>query len=351
MSVREVGADWCEAVRLELAPLAALPFALGAAVTLRMSVLDLVGLAVAGACLHSATALVNELADRPSDALHPRRSNRAVLTGRITPADAIVACFVFLAVFLSILFRVDSTGFLVLALVPVAAIQVYGNAYQKRSKVVPPPVMDFLFGATMGFPIVAVPWTAGAPVAGSTILLAATLVLDMAALNIMVGNTKDLPWDERAGDRTTALILGVRAIMSGRMTLHLTRRYQGYCALLLVTRWFVLAAALATANPRPDVLGSTLIIGLSGAGAVARLASTRGLIVRPGTRLPYVFVVTNLVTFLGATALVEPARAVRWVVAGTIVWSLLVHVALVLVRQASDEESGRDRGAVVTGSD
>lgn len=306
--------DWLAATRAELVVIGGMPFALGAALG-EASALRTVLAGAAGAVLQVACGLVNSVADRHADAIHPRKLGLPLVTGRIRPAPALAAAGAALLVFGGLALAVATTVGSFAALGVVGAVQVYGNVQQKRSRHVPPPVMDLLFGATFGVPVLAL---ALGPSASerSVALLALVVSLDAVALNVLVGNVKDLQWDARVGDRTTALALGVTTDERAEPpALRLTTTYRATAMTLLSLRTIALAVAVV---PDQAAVGVAAAAGSAAGIELWRRATEDG---RLGLldRRPFAFVAIDLATFLVACAATRPTTAMLVAILATVV--------------------------------
>lgn len=306
--------DWLAAARAELVVIGGMPFALGAALggaSVRRTLLA----GAAGAVLQAACGLVNSVADRHADAIHPRKLDLPLVTGRIRPALAIAVASAALLVFAGLALAVATTAETLTALVLVGAVQVYGNVQQKRSRHVPPPVMDLLFGATFGGPVLALaPGPSGSE--GSVVLLALVVSLDAVALNVLIGNVKDLRWDAQVGDRTTALALGVTADERAEPpALRLTATYRATAMTLLSLRTMALAVAVV---PDHAPVGVAAVAASAAGMELWRRATEDG---RLGLldRRPFAFVAIDLVTFLVACAATRPTTAMLVAILATVV--------------------------------
>lgn len=297
--------------RTDLAGIAATPYLLAAAYVPGLSPWRCGAVGMAGMWLHVGTAVVNDLADREADSYHPRRAERPIVSGRVSQTTALAIACACLAAFAICALIASPSCSLLAALAPVAALQVWGNIRQKRSRWIAPPVMDLLFGLTLAAPMILIPWTFSTEIQLAYLLLSLTLLFDAAALNVMVGNTKDLEHDRQAGDRTTALMLGVRS--TGKPpVLRWDWRFQAYSLTLLGLRTVVLILAASAAT------GSTAVtiaaVAAAASGMVSRVAGVRGCVDHPP--LSIAFVATSLLSFLVlSTAVVPPGRALAALVA------------------------------------
>jgi 4-hydroxybenzoate polyprenyltransferase len=323
-------ADWSSSTRSELVVLGAFPFAVGAALA-KEPITKTVLAALAGASLHWATVLVNNLTDRESDSLHPRKSDLAIVAGRITSRQAAIAIAVTSALFLAMLLVTAPTWAVLGIFVPLAGLQVYVNIFQKRSRWMPPLAMDFLFGVTVGSPVLAYPIALKTVISTSEVLFAVTLILDAAILNMIVGNLKDLPWDLEAGDATTAISFGVRPDPGDEKALQVTGPYLAITSALLMARTGLISASAASSGRSPAWPATLVVLSLLGVGSWVR-APQRGSLV-PNTRYGYLFVATNFVTLFAAALLIDGSATMFAVIAGTVVLAPISGASVTLFQR------------------
>jgi 4-hydroxybenzoate polyprenyltransferase len=272
---------------------------------------------LAGASLHWATVLINNLTDRQSDSLHPRKQNLAIVAGRITSTQATVTIVASFALYLGMLFATAASCGVVAYFVPLAALQVYVNIFQKRSKRVPPMVMDFLFGVTVGFPAIAYPLAQGRVASASEVFFALTLVIDAAVLNIVVGNLKDLPWDLEADDATTAISLGVRPDAHDSTALRVTSPYLAVTSFLLLVRTGLIGLIAASWGRSTAWSAPLVVVSLVGLAMWVRAPVNASLV--PNARYGYLFVATNFSTLFAAALLTQTTATMVAVIAGIVV--------------------------------
>jgi len=124
-------ADWSNSTRSELLVLGAFPYAVGAAFA-GESIPKVAVASLAGVGLHWSTVLVNNLVDRQSDSLHPRKQRLAIVAGRITSRQVIVAILASFVVYLTMLFATVA-GWAVFALfMPLAVTAQLGDFSERR---------------------------------------------------------------------------------------------------------------------------------------------------------------------------------------------------------------------------
>lgn len=311
-------ADWSNSTRSELLVLGAFPYAVGAAFA-GESIPKVAVASLAGVGLHWSTVLVNNLVDRQSDSLHPRKQRLAIVAGRITSRQVIVAILASFVVYLTMLFATVA-GWAVFALfMPLAVLQVCVNVFQKHSKWVPTLAMDFLFGVTVAFPVLAYPLAQVWVISTSEVMFALTLVVDAAVLNIIVGNLKDLPWDLEASDATTAISLGVRPDPNRPAALRVTVTYLTLTFCLLIARTGLVSSAVASEGRSPAWTAALIVVSLLGVAMWIR--APRGGSLIPNTRYAYLFVACNFITLFTAALLIDPTATMVAVIAGTVVFA------------------------------
>ena len=306
--------DRLTSTRAELVVIGGMPYAVGAAFPEGASLRGTLLAGAAGAVLQAACGLINSVVDRHSDATHPRKLDLPLVTGRIQPRPALVVAAFGLLAYLSLVLAAAPAGGTVAALVVVGIVQVYVNVQQKRSRLVPPPVMDLLFGSTFGLSMLAFALgTLGT--SRALTMLAFVVTLDAVALNVLAGNIKDLRWDALVGDRTTALVLGVTAEAGSEpTTLLLTRSYRRVAIALLTLRTMALAVA---AVPEQPVVGAAAVAMSLFGMELWRRATQDGRLVLAHPR-PFAFVATDLTTFLVACATMRPTTSMAVAILVTI---------------------------------
>lgn len=206
---------------------------------------------------------INDLADLKTDRLDPARKG-PLIDGRLSPervsywaiTELIILCA---TAFLSPIAQISK-----LMIVGLLFLTTYGNAFQKRSRLLHPVVMDGLFGITMASPIIAAALAFGGNINPGLVYLSAAFGLQMVVLNVYSGNFKDLEHDRSVGSRTTSLALGVRRISTS--TWEIPRKYKSFIyAIQLSSFGFIILTNLTCDN-----LAATLIaVSCAGAATVA----------------------------------------------------------------------------------
>lgn len=289
--------------RLRMAPLAAIPYAVGARAGGGDALL-VAGAWSLGTLLHSYACFVNDLADAEDDAANPQRSRSPLVTGAIEWSRVLHAALLHVVVFALILRTMSPDPSATLGLVGLWSLMTYGNIFQKRSRSVSPLMMDFLCGVAMGSPVVVACLLADPGVPQAAVWLAVCFGLQLALANGAAGNLKDLEADRDSELRTTAIVMGVDVDERGLIVAPpVYRRYvQG---LQLLAGLCALAAVAAALDP--DTGSAQLIKVLTGlivlAGTWFGLRGLNDLVSgrHPrATRGREEFIVINLVVFLAA---------------------------------------------------
>lgn len=254
--------SYMQLTRSNSAAMAALPTGIGA-LAAGFDTPRIVGAGVLGMAVHCFANIVNALADVEQDRTDPRRRNEALVSGAITPRQAVLSALILLLLIgPATLVLLDSTtaAFAYLAIVGLYA---YANVFQKRSAHVGPVAMDLAFGVVVAGPIAVVASASGQLPDAALLLLTCSMVFQIAASNVLVGTTKDLECDLRYGVRTSAIELGVRPGDDGPVV---TRRFASYAIALQVMALLSGLVAGLVATPAGllsvslTVFGGTLLI-------------------------------------------------------------------------------------------
>lgn len=149
----------------------------------------------------SAAMGFNRLADRAFDAVNPRTAERALPTGRVSPAFVALFVLASLGLFLLAAWRL---GPLVLALSPIAILILLGYSYTKRFTTLSHLVLGVaLSGAPLGA------WIAvRGDVRPAPFVLAGAVVLWVAGFDVLYA-LADIDFDRRHGLRSIPAALGV----------------------------------------------------------------------------------------------------------------------------------------------
>jgi 4-hydroxybenzoate polyprenyltransferase len=257
-----------------------------------------------GILYHAYGCGLNDIADADVDRGNPGRRHSPLPGNLITRQEALLVT------------NLAGIGFLMLPLLahfPVsvfygcaalAAIQTWGNLFQKRSRWVPTLVVDWMFIAAVGGPVLLGAWAVGARPGYAVITTGLAFGMQMVLFNVLAGNIKDIEFDALVGSKTTALMLGVRGI-DGR--LEIPRRYARY-AVLLET---LCVAALVAAAPWPSRPWGVLCCTAAAIAAVAGAWDLRRMLVTRASAAKgrqYV-IIYNWVGLMAVVAAREPAVA------------------------------------------
>lgn len=225
-----------------------------------------------GILYHAYGCGLNDLADADIDRGNPGRRHSPLPGNLLTRQEALFAT------------NLVGIGFLMLpplAHFPVsvfygcavlAAIQTWGNLFQKRSRWVPTVVVDWMFIPAAGGPVLLGAWAAGVHVGYAVIAIGLAFGMQMVLFNVLAGNMKDIEFDALAGSKTTALMLGVRAV-DGR--LEIPRRYARYVVLLET----LCIAAMVAAAPLSSRAWEVLCCVAAGIAAVVGAWDLRRMLV------------------------------------------------------------------------
>ena len=257
--------------RVGLAAPTLLPFVIGlAAAGDRPSPARWLGILAAGLLLHTIACTVNDIADRQSDRLDPRRADRPMVAGTVsvrvasTWATAQTAAFCVTA---ALLWRGD---FLLLAL-GLSALSIVGDAIRKHTLM--PPLWDLLFGVDMAGCVLlgARSWH------GTALGLAFCYGIACTLFDTAAAGLKDLRWDQVADVRTSAKFFGARVDDLGRF--HLPAAYRAWVGVLVGA---LLGGVIATGFLLADAPGPAC--GAIAVGTVGAVLIARGLDRRDPTR-------------------------------------------------------------------
>jgi 4-hydroxybenzoate polyprenyltransferase len=257
-----------------------------------------------GILYHAYGCGLNDLADAEIDRGNPSRRSSPLPGELLSRQEALLAT------------NLAGIGFLVLPVLahyPVrvfygcavlAAIQTWGNLFQKRSRWVPTAAVDWMFIPAAGGPVLLGAWATGTRVGYAVITLGFAFGMQMILFNVLAGNLKDIEYDASVGSKTTALALGVRA--DGRL-LRIPRRYVYYVALLEVLS----VAALVAAAPVPTGVWGALCCVLAVIAVAAGVLDLRRVLVTrasaaKGRQFAIIF---NWVALMAIVAAREPLVA------------------------------------------
>ncbi|MEO3923327.1 UbiA family prenyltransferase [Micromonosporaceae bacterium B7E4] len=286
--------------RVGLAPFTAVPWFTGGAVA-GAGAPALAALVCGGLALHIVACLVNDLADLAADRTNPARRGSPLVSGAV--AQVQVAWWVLLLVtaLTAGCCLLPTSRWATAGLVCVLLLTLWGNLFQKKSRRVPPPVVDHLFGLAMAATLPLAALAAGGRPSVAVVAVAVAFALQMVVMNATVGGLKDLDVDRAAGARTTAIVLGVRRRAPAGLTV--PRPFRVY----VLSAQLGSVPALAVASPAAAALAATATAALP--LALRRVAAGE----RTGSPLRRVgFVLGNAAAFLvGCAALLRdrPAAA------------------------------------------
>ena len=206
---------------------------------------------------YSYSCKVNDLADYRWDRHNAGRTRSPILKGTVLPEQVgLWAAFELIALTAAVAaapLPLSSRT----ALLGLVVLTTYGNAFQKRSRVVSPLIMDHLFGLTMALPVI-ICAALGSVVTTPAILLSTAFGYQMIVLNSYSGNMKDLEHDLEVGAATTAVRLGVRRIDT--RTWRIPAAYRGFLLYAQVTSTIAVAACLALSSRPPTLLGALAVL-------------------------------------------------------------------------------------------
>ncbi|PBI91056.1 4-hydroxybenzoate octaprenyltransferase [Rhodococcus erythropolis] len=200
--------------------------------------------------LHYYICQLNNLADLDSDRGNPTRRPTPLTMG-VLPLGR-VRYWILIELFLLMVFGILPLQSLCAKIGVVALLLTvtYGNVYQKCSPRISPVIIDFLYGFSMGLPILIVGAEFGDLNSQTYWILSLCVGLNFTILNMFAGNMKDLEWDINSGCQTTAIELGVRPLAK-KEGIQLTWSYR---TLLAVTQIFLSIVTVAAIFPNihPD---------------------------------------------------------------------------------------------------
>lgn len=195
--------------RANSAPTAALPTGLGA-IAAGFGSGSIVAAVTLGAAVHACANIVNALADVEQDRADPRRRGEPLVSGALTAHQALLLALILLLgigpAAVALLERPAAS----ITYLAIVGLYIYANLFQKRSAYISPIAMDLAFGVVVAGPIAIVASSSGELPPVALVLLTCSMVLQIAASNVIVGTVKDLECDLRYGVRTSAIELGVR---------------------------------------------------------------------------------------------------------------------------------------------
>ena len=247
---------------------------------------------------------LNDIADADVDRRNPGRRHSPLPGNLITRQEALLVT------------NLAGIGFLMLPLLAhfpisvfygcatLAAIQTWGNLFQKRSRWVPTVAVDWMFIAAVGGPVLLGAWAVGTRPGYAVITTGLAFGMQMVLFNVLAGNIKDIEFDALAGSKTTALMLGVRWVDGG---LEIPRRYARYVVLLEA----LCVATMVAAAPLPSRPWGVLCCAAAlTAVAIGAWDLRRMLVTRASAAKGRQFVIIyNWVGLMALVAAREPAVA------------------------------------------
>lgn len=218
--------------------------------------------------IYSYSCKVNDLADYRWDRFNEGRTRSPILNGVVLPEQVGLWAAVELMILTASATAAPIDWVPKSALLGLIALTTYGNAFQKRSRLIHPIVMDHLFGVAMAAPIVVCAGLGG-PVDASVLLLSVSFLYQMVVLNSYSGNLKDLEHDLAVGAGTTAIRLGVRRV--GTRTWSFPLAYRAFLGYAQALSTLALIACIAFAHALPTAWGIlALLTSVAAAVALAR---------------------------------------------------------------------------------
>ncbi|MFD3458906.1 UbiA family prenyltransferase [Nocardia fluminea] len=312
--------------RINVAPVGAFPYGMGALMVPNAPSGQAVGFYVFGILTHCVGCAVNDIADSPTDSLNPARSNAPLVNGACSRREALAfawaaaASAVAVAVWLSR----AMAGALVL-LLALLVVGVYGNAYQKKFGCLHPFFVDWLFGIFIGAPVWLGIMICGARPTLSVLLLIASLVAQGPTLNMMRGNLKDLHHDRTVNARTAALSLGVEPAGPNGEILT-TRAFKQYCALVFAAAAVLLMCAGIAALSHPQQVTVQIILVAVATGSTIAATAQLYISLRSKTVTLRRFIRRVLLPMNVATLATAISLCPRWEIFGicvaTYAWSI-----------------------------
>ncbi|MFB8005212.1 UbiA family prenyltransferase [Nocardia sp. NPDC056000] len=221
--------DFARLVRIQAVGFEGFSFAIGPLLTgVELSIVELSLFWLLGLLINGYIFALNDFVDLPRDRENPARVASPLVSGRISPAIALILSISFPVLALAVIVAVGWPPTAVIAFAFCLILGAVVNVYQKATD--RPILMDSLFAVTMAapVPVAAVAYTDRIP----AIVWIATVFMFFLALelNSIAGNLKDLSSDLVTGFRTVAVVLGATATSDG----HLAPgpRYRRYCVTL-----------------------------------------------------------------------------------------------------------------------
>ncbi|MFC9659351.1 UbiA family prenyltransferase [Nocardia sp. NPDC127606] len=244
MATTEVAADWvgpgdrpirpgvgdfARLIRIQAVGFEGFSFAIGPLLTgVELSIIELSLFWLLGILINGYIFALNDFIDLPRDRNNPARAASPLVSGKISPAIALILSISFPLIAVAVIVAVGWPPTAVVAFAFFLILGAVVNVYQKATD--RPILMDSLFAVTMAapIPVAAVAYTDRIP----AVVWIATVFMFLLALelNSIAGNLKDLSSDLVTGFRTVAVMLGAKTTPDGH--LEPGPRYRRYCVAL-----------------------------------------------------------------------------------------------------------------------
>jgi 4-hydroxybenzoate polyprenyltransferase len=311
-----------------MAGFAVAPYLVAGAI-LRAPVTDLVGLFTLGLALHCFACIVNDLADLPADRANPSRAKSALVAGSVSQNEATYLCLLMLLGLAAFVAASRGPVSSRLELVALWALMAYGNTYQKRSRRVPPLVMDQLCGVALAAPLPISIALLGGSINATDWVLTVAYGLQLSLANSVAGNLKDLDADRLAGLRTVAIAAEVFLTPEGRVNAPSAYKLYAQAMELLMIGALFLAMCTARCTTITFVVSLSVVAPLVAIAArdLHVLVSGKRRVSQQGRER---FMIANAVAFLGAACPSVGLYAGATLLAVIFAWTYLATVALVL---------------------
>ncbi|WP_081998424.1 UbiA family prenyltransferase [Sinomonas humi] len=195
---------------------------------------------------YMASCLVNDTADLESDTQNPGRIGSPLVKGEVPLVRVVHWALVTLTLItFAVLALPTTTTSKTFALTGIA-LTVYGNLYQKTSRLFPPVAMDALYAVTMCCLLLAAQTAGGSWPSFGGLCAITAYGLILLPLNAIAGNLKDLKTDRATGARTLAMDFGV-SWSPIDSTFRLPRLYKAYVYFTVALASLALVASVALA--------------------------------------------------------------------------------------------------------
>ncbi|MFD3458905.1 UbiA family prenyltransferase [Nocardia fluminea] len=244
MATKDVAADWAEPddkpmrarfgdfarlIRIQAVGFEGFSFAIGPLLTgAELSIIELSLFWLLGILINGYIFALNDFIDLPRDRKNPARAASPLVSGRISPAIALILSISFPLIAVAVIVAVGWPHTAVVAFTFFLILGAIVNVYQKATD--RPILMDSLFAVTMAapIPVAAAAYADSIPV---VVWIATAFMFFLALeLNSIAGNLKDLSSDLVTGFRTVAVMLGANTTPDGY--LEPGPRYRRYCVAL-----------------------------------------------------------------------------------------------------------------------